>query len=85
MSELERRASLNELIRWRLFDAEWPLPDVLSDIHNAMRCAIAVNSVRSADTPAVDTNEFRVLRERVKPKDEPEVIEAHRFRAQFGG
>jgi hypothetical protein len=85
--------SLREFRRWSYFEATvQPLPDRLADLHNAILCATVCNLVRSADSPAIQPDDFFVLKDRTPPAPRPKpvngettITEADRFRAALGG
>ena len=89
VGDIERRMSGSELISWRLFDAEWGLPDVVGDTQNALMCTVIANCNRSSNSPAFEIDEFRVLSEKdvvPKPQDLSSIpmTEAEKFKSVLG-
>jgi hypothetical protein len=84
VGELETTMTRRELMDWRRFELQAPLPDRLIDIHFGMVCSIMVNLMRSADTTAAQPSDFFVLRER-EPQPDDGMSEIDRLRLQWRG
>jgi hypothetical protein len=75
---------------WQIFEAEHPLPDALSDLHNALLCVVASNIMRGEGSQPARLEDFLILKPRPEPETErptaaPAMTEAEIFRRQIRG